>query len=85
MFKSGLLDLVMDRTEWAPSDGIAALQKVASCPNDSASKLAACALRTLGEDIPHHLSQQVPLWTVNDVFTWVDRVAEFPEYAQVGY
>ena len=61
---------------------IAALQKVASCPNDSASKLAASALRTLGEDIPHHLSQQVPLWTVNDVFTWVDRVAEFPDYAQ---
>ena len=61
---------------------IAALQKVASCPNDSASKLAAKALRTLGEDIPHHLSQQVPLWSVNDVFTWVERVAEFPEYAQ---
>ncbi|XP_041379033.1 NAD(+) hydrolase sarm1-like [Gigantopelta aegis] len=55
------------------------LKKLASSPNDVASKLAAEALKTIGEKIPHTLSQQVPLWTVPDVVYWVSQVG-FAEY-----
>ena len=50
------------------------LKKLASSPNDVASKLAAEALKTIGEKIPHTLSQQVPLWSVPDVVYWVSQV-----------
>ena len=53
---------------------IDALKKVASSPNGIASKYAAQALRTLGEDIPHKLSQQVPTWSVKDVKEWVKQI-----------
>ena len=37
----------------------AALKRVASCPNDVASKLARKGLKLMDEDAPHRLSQQV--------------------------
>ncbi|CAM1301648.1 SARM1 (predicted) [Pycnogonum litorale] len=51
-----------------------ALKKVASSPNAIASKYAAQALRLLDEEVPHKLSQQVPLWTVVDVMEWVKQI-----------
>nr|XP_034182017.1 sterile alpha and TIR motif-containing protein 1 isoform X8 [Osmia lignaria] len=50
------------------------LKKVASCPNAVASKYAAQALRLIGEEIPHKLSQQVPLWSTEDVREWVKQI-----------
>ncbi|XP_065347575.1 NAD(+) hydrolase sarm1 isoform X2 [Cloeon dipterum] len=57
------------------------LKKVASCPNAVASKYAAQALRLMGEEVPHKLSQQVPLWSSEDVREWVKQTG-FTEYAQ---
>nr|XP_018900364.1 PREDICTED: sterile alpha and TIR motif-containing protein 1 isoform X3 [Bemisia tabaci] len=56
------------------------LKKVASCPNAIASKFAAQALRLMGEEVPHKLSQQVPLWSIEDVREWVKQIG-FPEFA----
>lgn len=56
------------------------LKKVASCPNAIASKYAVQALRLIGEEIPHKLSQQVPLWSTEDVREWVKQIG-FAEYA----
>lgn len=56
------------------------LKKVASCPNAIASKFAAQALRLIGEEVPHKLSQQVPLWSSEDVREWVKQIG-FSEYA----
>ncbi|CAH1121395.1 unnamed protein product [Ceutorhynchus assimilis] len=53
---------------------IVALKKVASCPNAVASKYAAQALRLIGEEVPHKLSQQVPLWSSEDVEEWVKQI-----------
>lgn len=50
------------------------LKKLASSPNETASKLAAEALQTIGERVPHQLKQQVPVWTVEDVVYWVSQV-----------
>eukprot|EP00092_Neocalanus_flemingeri_P003601 GFUD01003864.1.p1 GENE.GFUD01003864.1~~GFUD01003864.1.p1 ORF type:complete len:1212 (+),score=220.77 GFUD01003864.1:159-3794(+) len=60
---------------------IEALKKVASSPNGIASKYAAQALRIIGEDVPHKLSQQVPTWSVEDVKEWVKQIgfANFSE------
>lgn len=55
------------------------LKIVASCPNAIASKFAAQALRLIGEEVPHKLSQQVPLWSVEDVKEWVKQIG-FAEY-----
>lgn len=56
------------------------LKRVASCPNAVASKYAAQALRLIGEEVPHKLSQQVPLWSPEDVEEWVKQIG-FSEYA----
>ncbi|XP_054166816.1 NAD(+) hydrolase sarm1-like [Oppia nitens] len=53
---------------------IEALKTVAGCPNAIASKYAAQALSLIGEEIPHKLSQQVPLWTSEDVKEWVKQI-----------
>lgn len=53
---------------------IESLKKVASCPNAVASKYAAQALRLIGEEVPHKLSQQVPLWSTEDVREWVKQI-----------
>lgn len=50
------------------------LKWLASTPNRVASKLAAQALKIIGEEIPHKLSQQVPLWTCDDVVHWTSQV-----------
>ncbi|CAH4037361.1 unnamed protein product [Pieris brassicae] len=60
------------------------LKKVASCPNAIASKFAAQALRLIGEEVPHKLSQQVPLWSIEDVKEWVKQIG-FIEYANEFY
>ncbi|KAL3857023.1 hypothetical protein ACJMK2_011724 [Sinanodonta woodiana] len=57
------------------------LKKVASSPCTMVSKLAAEALQLIGEEVPHKLSQQVPLWTTEDVAHWLTEVG-FKEYAQ---
>ena len=57
------------------------LKKVASSPNGIASKYAAQALRTLGQDIPHKLSQQVPTWSIEDVKEWVKQIG-FSNFAE---
>ncbi|GAB6030041.1 hypothetical protein CHUAL_005725 [Chamberlinius hualienensis] len=57
------------------------LKKVASSPNAIASKFAAQALRLIGEEVPHKLSQQVPLWTVEDVVEWLKQIG-FADYCQ---
>nr|XP_053634146.1 NAD(+) hydrolase sarm1-like isoform X1 [Cherax quadricarinatus] len=51
------------------------LKEVASSPNAIASKYAVQALRLIGEEVPHKLSQQVPLWTPEDVKEWVKQIA----------
>ncbi|XP_025090144.1 sterile alpha and TIR motif-containing protein 1-like isoform X2 [Pomacea canaliculata] len=56
------------------------LKWLASTPNSTASRLAAQALRILGEQVPHKLSQQVPLWTTEDVAHWVSQVG-FADFA----
>ncbi|CAL1297780.1 unnamed protein product [Larinioides sclopetarius] len=53
---------------------VEALKKVASSPNAIASKFAAQALQLIGEELPHKLSQQVPLWTEIDVKEWVKQI-----------
>ena len=58
-------------------DAVEPLKKIASSPNTVASKLAAEALKMIGEKIPHKLSQQVPLWTVDDVVYWVTQVCQY--------
>lgn len=52
-------------------NAIEPLKRVASSPNALASKFAAQALRLIGEQVPHKLSQQVPLWSTEDVREWV--------------
>lgn len=56
------------------------LKTVASCPNAVASRYAAQALRLIGEEVPHKLSQQVPLWSIEDVREWVKQIG-FQEHA----
>ncbi|XP_061163443.1 NAD(+) hydrolase sarm1-like isoform X2 [Saccostrea echinata] len=55
------------------------LKCLASSPNPTTSKLASEALRTIGEELPHKLSQQVPIWNVEDVVFWVNRTG-YDEY-----
>ncbi|KAF0306819.1 Sterile alpha and TIR motif-containing protein 1 [Amphibalanus amphitrite] len=57
------------------------LKQVASSPNAVASKYAAQALRVLGQEVPHKLSQQVPLWSVEDVKEWVKQI-NFSQFAE---
>lgn len=61
-------------------NAIEPLKTVASCPNAVASKYAAQALRLIGEEVPHKLSQQVPLWSIEDVREWVKQIG-FTDYA----
>jgi hypothetical protein len=51
-----------------------ALKAVASSPYEVAAKLASQALTIIGEDVPYKLSQQVPLWSTEDVRYWVTKV-----------
>ena len=50
------------------------LKSVASSPNAIASKYAAQTLQLIGEEVPHKLSQQVPLWSSQDVREWVRQI-----------
>lgn len=62
-------------------DAVEPLKWLASTPNSTASRLAGQALRILGEEVPHKLSQQVPLWTTEDVVHWVAQVG-FGDYGE---
>ncbi|KAK2711510.1 hypothetical protein QYM36_012615 [Artemia franciscana] len=53
------------------------LKRIASSPSPIASKYAAQALRIIGEEVPHKLTPQVPLWSVEDVRQWVKQVMGF--------
>ncbi|ESO95392.1 hypothetical protein LOTGIDRAFT_215051 [Lottia gigantea] len=57
------------------------LKLLASSPNSTASRLAAKALKILGEEVPKKLSKQVPLWSVEDVSHWVAQVG-FGEFCE---
>ena len=50
------------------------MYKAASSPDSVASRLASEALKLIGEEVSHKLSQQVPLWSVEDVPHWVPEV-----------
>jgi hypothetical protein len=54
---------------------VVALKAVASSPNEVAAKLASQALTIIGETVPYKLSQQVPLWSCEDVKYWVTKVS----------
>ena len=56
-------------------EAVDTLRWLASTPHSMASRLAGQALRILGEEVPHKLSQQVPLWTSEDVVQWVTQVS----------
>ncbi|XP_076434766.1 LOW QUALITY PROTEIN: NAD(+) hydrolase SARM1-like [Babylonia areolata] len=62
-------------------EAVDTLKWLASTPNSTASRLAGQALRILGEEVPHKLSQQVPLWTTEDVIQWVSQVG-FGDYKE---
>ncbi|CAL4122768.1 unnamed protein product [Meganyctiphanes norvegica] len=63
-------------------EAIEPLKEVASSPNAIASKYAAQALRLIGEEVPHKLSQQVPVWTPEDVKEWVKQIG-FKDHADI--
>ncbi|XP_050680745.1 NAD(+) hydrolase sarm1-like isoform X1 [Leptidea sinapis] len=65
-------------------NAIEPLMIVAGSPNAVASKYAAQALRLIGEEVPHKLSQQVPLWSIEDVREWVKQIG-FTECADNFY
>ncbi|MCL4143088.1 UNVERIFIED_CONTAM: hypothetical protein GTU68_010389, partial [Idotea baltica] len=50
------------------------LKEVASSPNAIASRYAIQALNLMEEEVPHKLSQQVPLWSSEDVWEWVKHI-----------
>lgn len=50
------------------------LKQVAGSPLALASRFACQALRLIGAELPHRLSQQVPLWTIKDVLEWLTQV-----------
>ncbi|KAL8569857.1 hypothetical protein ACOMHN_038550 [Nucella lapillus] len=57
------------------------LKWLAGSPECMAARLAAQALAILGEEAPHRLSLQVPLWTVHNVTHWVTQV-DFEDEAE---
>ena len=50
------------------------MYKAASSPDSVATCLSSEALKLIGEEVLHKLSQQVPLWSVEDVAHWVSEV-----------
>lgn len=61
-------------------EAIEPLKKVASSsPNPTAARLATDALKILGEEVPHRLSQNVPLWSTEDVLFWISQIG-FGDY-----
>lgn len=49
------------------------LKKVTSCGNAVTSKLAAKALRSIDEDVPHKHGKNVHKWSVDEVHKWADQ------------
>jgi len=56
------------------------LKKLAIDGSFISSKLAAKTLRLIGEEVPYQLSEEVPLWSVDDVHEWAKQLG-FKEYA----
>lgn len=50
------------------------LKRLASGTSPLAARFAAQALHYIGEEVPHKLSQQVPLWNAQDVARWLRQV-----------
>ena len=65
-------------------DAITPLKQLASSTNKLASKFAAQALKIVGEEVPHRLSPQVPLWSVDDVRYWLTQVPKVPLFVRSG-
>ena len=74
LLSRALINLVLNFQVFYDIEVIEPLRKVASSPDSVASRLASQALQLIGEEVPHKLSQQVPLWTVEDVAHWVSEV-----------
>lgn len=73
--EAGILQKMRGSTQIFKEIGaIEALKSVAASPSAIASKYAAQALRLVGEEVPHKLSQKVPLWSVEDVKEWVRQI-----------
>ena len=53
---------------------ISMLREVAGVPDEIASGFAGMALEIIGEEVPYKLSQQVPLWTIQDVSQWAKQI-----------
>lgn len=67
-----------DRVELFHEIGaVEALKQVAALPEDVAPKFASLALEIIGAEVPHKLSPQVPLWSIEDVQYWVTHVSIF--------
>lgn len=66
-------------------EAIEPLKQLASSTNKLASKLAAQALRMIGEEIPHQLSPQVPLWSVEDVAHWLKQVSSRLKHSHANH
>lgn len=61
-------------------NAIEKLKQVASSPDEVGPRFAQMALKIIGEEVPYKLSQQVPLWSVEDVEYWVKHIG-FEIYA----
>jgi len=55
-------------------NAIEPLKRLAAGTDPLAARFAAQALHYIGEEVPHKLSQQVPLWTTQDVVRWLRQV-----------
>lgn len=53
------------------------LKCLASGTNKLAAKFASQALQLIGEEVPHKLSPQVPLWTSQDISHWLHQVSTY--------
>ncbi len=60
---------------FASIGAIQLLKELASSPDELPSKYATIALQIIGETIPYKLSEDVPLWSVEDVKFWVTKVS----------
>lgn len=64
---------------------IAPLKRLAASPSKLASKFASQALMIIGEDLPNKLSSRVPLWTNENVVSWIQQVGKLLEHMSMAY
>lgn len=56
-------------------NAIKPLNELASSPDEVPANFARQALEIIGETVPRKLTEDVPLWTVEDVKFWIGKVA----------